>query len=43
MQHHNYSYEDLMNMLPYEREIYIALLLQFLEEQKEQMQKASRR
>ena len=35
MQHHNYSLHDLENMLPYERDIYVRLLTQFLEEEKE--------
>lgn len=38
MQHHNYSLSDLENMIPYEREIYINLLAQFLQEQKEKME-----
>ncbi len=33
MQHHNYSLTDLENMIPWEREIYIALLIQFIEEE----------
>ena len=35
MQHHNYSLTELDNMMPWEREIYIKLLLQHLEEEKE--------
>jgi len=35
MQHHKYSLAELENMIPWEREIYINLLLQFLEEEKE--------
>jgi hypothetical protein len=35
MQHHNYSLTELENMMPWEREIYIKLLLQYLEEEKE--------
>ena len=30
MQHHKYSLTELENMLPYEREIYIALLEEYL-------------
>ena len=33
MQHHNYSLTELENQLPWEREIYIALLMQWLEEE----------
>tara|TARA_B100000073_G_scaffold335230_1_gene328620 strand:- start:971 stop:1117 length:147 start_codon:yes stop_codon:yes gene_type:complete len=35
MQHHKYSLTELENMMPWEREIYIKLLLQHLEEEKE--------
>ena len=35
MQHHNYSLTDLNNMIPYEREIYVSLLENFLKEEKE--------
>ena len=34
MQHHNYSLTEIEEMLPWEREIYIALLLQHLEDEK---------
>lgn len=34
MQHHNYSLSDLEEMLPWEREIYVAMLLKWLEEEK---------
>ena len=42
MQHHGYSLTELENMLPWEREIYIALLIQHIEDvenkQKQQQQ-----
>jgi len=34
MQHHNYSLTELENMMPWEREIYLGLLMQYLEEEK---------
>lgn len=34
MQHHNYSLTEIEEMLPWEREIYIALLMQHLEDEK---------
>jgi len=37
MQHHKYSLTELENMLPWEREVYVGLLLQFIEEEKEKM------
>tara|TARA_Y100000296_G_C5020864_1_gene179784 strand:+ start:195 stop:338 length:144 start_codon:yes stop_codon:yes gene_type:complete len=35
MQHHNYSLAELENMIPWEREIYIGLLLNYIKEEKE--------
>ena len=35
MQHHNYSLTELDNMMPWEREIYITMLLNHLEEERE--------
>jgi len=34
MQHHNYSLTEIEEMMPWEREIYIALLMQYLEDEK---------
>ena len=39
MQHHNYSLTELDNMIPWEREIYIGLLMQFLKEEEERMER----
>jgi len=33
MQHHNYSLSELENMIPWEREIYVSLLQQYIEEE----------
>lgn len=33
MQHHKYSLTELENMIPWEREIYVSLLQQFIEEE----------
>ena len=35
VQHHKYSLTELENMMPYELEIYVEMLINFLEEQKE--------
>jgi len=35
MQHHKYSLTELDNMIPWEREIYLTLLMNYLEEEKE--------
>ena len=34
MQYHKYSLSELEEMMPWEREIYIALLMQYLEDEK---------
>lgn len=39
VQHHKYSISDIENLMPYERDIYFAMLIQFLEKQKEEAQK----
>jgi hypothetical protein len=33
MQHHKYSLTELDNMIPFERKAYIAMLMQYLEEE----------
>ena len=42
MQHHKYSLTELENMIPWEREIYIGLLMQYLKEEAERMEKEKR-
>jgi hypothetical protein len=37
MQHHKYSLSELESMLPWERDIYITLLTQFIEEENEKI------
>jgi len=37
MQHHKYSLADLEEMIPFEREIYVAMIIQHLEEEKQQL------
>ena len=34
MQHHNYSLSDLENMMPWEREIYVDMLINHIKEEK---------
>ena len=43
IQHHNYSLTELENMIPWEREIYIGLLMKYLEEEKERIEEEQRR
>jgi len=42
MQHHKYSLTELEEMMPWEREIYMSLLLNFLEEEKLRRQEQNR-
>ena len=35
MQHHKYSLTELENMMPWEREIYLTMLIQWLKEEAE--------
>lgn len=39
MQHHNYSLAEIENMVPWERDIYVALLMQYVEEQNDHLQR----
>jgi hypothetical protein len=38
MQYHKYSLGDIENMLPFEREIYVAMLIEYLEEEKQRLE-----
>ncbi len=38
MQYHKYTLADLENMIPFEREIYITMLVQYLEEEKQRLE-----
>jgi hypothetical protein len=38
MQYHNYALDDLENMIPFEREVYVAMLIQFLEEERKRIE-----
>ena len=42
MQHHKYSLTELEEMMPWEREVYITLLLNWLEEEKERQKERTR-
>jgi hypothetical protein len=38
MQYHKYSLAEIEDMIPFEREVYIAMLVQFLEEEKQRIE-----
>mgnify|MGYP003324582413 FL=1 len=39
MQHHKYSLSEIENMMPFERQVYVSLLTQYLEQVKQEQQK----
>ena len=42
MQHHKYSLSELENMMPFERQVYVSLLMQYLEQVKQEQEKQRR-
>lgn len=43
MQHHKYSLTELDEMLPWEREIYIAMLVDYVKEENDRIKKLNSR
>jgi hypothetical protein len=41
MQHHKYSLSDINEMLPFERDLYVDMLMAYLNEEKDRQQKAN--
>jgi len=39
IQYHNWSLTEIENMMPWEREIYVGLLIQYIEEENEKAEK----
>jgi hypothetical protein len=39
MQHHDYSLTELENMMPWERDIYVGLLIEYIKEENERIDK----
>lgn len=37
MQHHKYSLTELENMMPWERDIYVTMLIQYIEEENQKL------
>jgi hypothetical protein len=40
MQHHKYSLQDIENMIPFERDLYLEMLKSYLEELEERQKKS---
>jgi hypothetical protein len=43
MQHHKYSLTELENMIPWERDIYVTLLIQFIEDENQKLKERQRK
>ena len=42
MQDHKYSLSEIENMIPFERQVYVSLLMQYLEQVKQEQEKQKR-
>jgi len=42
MQYHKYSLTELENMIPFEREVYVFMLIEYLEEEKKRIESKRR-
>ena len=42
MQHHNYSLSDIENMIPWEREIYVQMLIDHIKEENRKIEEQNR-
>jgi len=42
MQYHKYSLTELENMIPFEREVYVYMLIEYLEEEKKRIESKKR-
>jgi hypothetical protein len=43
MQHHNYALSDIESMMPWERDIYVQMLIEHLKEEKKKQEERNRR
>ena len=43
MQYHKYSLTELENMMPWEREVYLSLLVQYIQEEKKKAEAAKQK
>ena len=43
MQHHNYSLGDIENMMPWEREIYVQMLIEYIKEENKRREEEARK
>jgi hypothetical protein len=43
MQHHKYSLTELEHMIPWERDVYVSMLIQYIEEENEKIKQRQKR
>ena len=43
MQHHKYSLTELESMIPWERDIYVSMLIQYIEEENQKIRERQKR
>ena len=43
MQHHKYSLTELDEMMPWEREIYVSLLMEYIKKENERIEKVNQK
>jgi hypothetical protein len=43
MQHHKYSLSELESMLPWERDIYVTMLIQYIEDENQKIKERQKR
>ena len=43
MQHHKYSLYEIENMMPWERDIYLNMLMEYIKEENERRERESKR
>jgi hypothetical protein len=43
MQHHKYSLTELENMIPWERDVYVGMLIQYIEEENQKIRERQRK
>lgn len=43
MQHHKYSLSEIDNLIPWEKEVYLDMLIEYLKQEKEKQDQANKR
>ena len=43
MQHHNYALSDIENMIPWERDIYVQMLIEHIKEENKKQEERNRK